>query len=621
MLVRPLVLALVLVGFTTLHLLIGGTRLVFALPAFAAIAAAALLASISPASPHRSSSSRLAIGSAAFFFGVVIARSATSPFAYLAWPDLTTSVACALIYAIGVWWCPTPRDRLLVLAVGGGLALFDLAVGAEQFRAGNDWMPFGFLRPADYRFRASGMFICPNHLAGYLEVVALFAFGGALWLRTSGKLRVCLGYLGALGVAGLVLTGSRGGFLAFAAGAATLGALALHRRAQYTDGAGIRRSLLVGLVLVTLGGSGAWLAITQSEFLRARAARLLDQSDLRLRLWPAAIDQFRLAPSVGTGAGTYLIYGRKFRRESVQQDPIHVHNDYLQLLAEYGFIGAFSGLLFLAAHLRAGWRSHQHLLERGGSGNGRSNAAALNQGALAAAAAFAVHSVLDFNLHIPSNALFLAWVASLLANPGIPAPALPRDSAPMAVMAILSRIGLGAAAIWLGWFAWQRAPGEWHAENARVAVRDGASGVAINEAKAGLAVEDQNPWLNFYLGEARWTLAQQAVLPAVGRSFALAAADSYRSALRVFPSDSRILLQLGWVESMLGQRSQADEAFQLALKLDPRNAAIWTFYGHHLRRSGDRPAARRAYQRSLSLSENADARANLRELDAAGADS
>ena len=108
--------------------------------------------------------------------------------------------------------------------------------------------------------------------------------------------------------------------------------------------------------------------------LKGRATGLLDRRDARLMLWPSAIENFRVSPAFGTGSATFLYYGRKFRDPRLQSDPVRPHNDYLELLAEYGVAGAAAFLLFLGAHLRWGWRAFRYLSAHAGSGG--SNAAA-----------------------------------------------------------------------------------------------------------------------------------------------------------------------------------------------------------------------------------------------------
>src|SRR5207237_3331989 len=72
---------------------------------------------------------------------------------------------------------------------------------------------FSFIQPPEYGPRASGFYGCPDHLAGYLEVVALMGLSAACWSRWPVWLKVCAGYLSLMGFVGILLTGSRGGYL------------------------------------------------------------------------------------------------------------------------------------------------------------------------------------------------------------------------------------------------------------------------------------------------------------------------------------------------------------------------------------------------------------------------
>src|SRR5205814_1225018 len=103
--------------------------------------------------------------------------------------------------------------------------------------------------------------------------------------------------------------------------------------------------------------TGGWLLIRQSPQLMDRAANVVTVDRGRVALWAAAIDQWKSQPVFGTGSGTYTFFGRQCRREEMQAEPGNVHNDYLHLLAEYGVVGTGAFLCFLAAHLRAGWRT------------------------------------------------------------------------------------------------------------------------------------------------------------------------------------------------------------------------------------------------------------------------
>jgi O-antigen ligase len=85
------------------------------------------------------------------------------------------------------------------------------------------------------------------------------------------------------------------------------------------------------------------------------------------------------------------------------------HNDYLQYLAELGAPAFLAGFLFMLGIFRHAVRSAM---------NQPSNDS--RYVALACAGSFAaimLHSLVDFNLYIPANAMLLAWIAGIAACP------------------------------------------------------------------------------------------------------------------------------------------------------------------------------------------------------------
>ena len=602
-----------MVGFGAVHLLIGGTRLLFALPGYGLIAFAAML-TVCSVRRVTVAPQRLAVATATLFFGYIAVRAAFSPVAYLAWPDLFSAVACLAVYLLFACHLTSPGIRLGWVTALAALALAGVLIGAQQVQMGGDWMPFGFLRPESYRGRATGFLICPNHLAGFLEVVGLFTLSILLWSRLAITWRIVAGYVALVCVTGLFMSGSRGGFLSFSAGMAALAVLSFLRWRRVVQASLAKPTIIVTIILVVGAGVG-WVALRQSALLERRAAALLDTEDVRLRLWPSAVEQAKLSPAVGTGAGTFLYYGRRFRPVGIELDPVSTHNDYLQLLAEFGWIGVALAFFFVWAHGRAGLRGFRQLCERGERHPwGLSNAAALNLGALASVAAYAVHSVVDFNLQIPANALLLASVGGMLANPSVEIDA-PRGPVTLGWRHYFPRLALMASGLWLTVFALPKLPGEWYAEQSRQALRDGHWLESANLARLGLEREQQNFHLPFQLGESQWEQSQHVRNPAIARSFAEAAIAPYRDALSLFPQDSQTLLKLAWALSRLGRTEEADAVFASALKWDPNSGAMYTFYGHHLRTTGRKRQAIEAYRRAIQLSSNPDAVANLAELE------
>ena len=97
--------------------------------------------------------------------------------------------------------------------------------------------------------------------------------------------------------------------------------------------------------------------------------------------------------------------------------PDRAHNDYLNLLADWGAAGGIivlAGMVAFGAGLRKTWK-HVRPSEND-FGRGLSNRFAFFLGAAAGLLALAVHSVVDFNLHIPANAILGVTLLALLSS-------------------------------------------------------------------------------------------------------------------------------------------------------------------------------------------------------------
>lgn len=602
-------------AFATIQLLIGGTRQLFALPTYGLLAVAALC-SLADLRRSKLAPNGWCLASAAVFFGWILARADASPVVYLARADALMVAGALIVYLLTACYLTDPRRRLWVLAVWVVLAAGNLAVGARQFAGDDKTTVFGFLRAAQYAGRASGFYICPDHLAGFLEITICLCLAMMVWSRTRAWVKILFGYVTLCCLAGMMLTGSRGGFLSLTCGGLVFTALTLWR-VRITAPERLGRSVAAVLVFAALAVGGGALALAHSRTLEARAHQLVTRDDIRLKIWPSAVAEFKENPVVGTGAGTFLYYGRRFRDPGMQLDPERVHNDYLQLLAEYGLVGVAGLLLFLGAHLRWGSRTFLVMCRRSagqGAGEG-SNAVAWNIGSLAAVVCLVAHSVVDFNLHIPANALALAFVFGTLANPGRSTDGtgaegnsrfrwidlLPRLALPLLGLAIL---GLGLP----------RLPGEYYAEKARVALRDGHPAVALDFARRGLEHATQNPYLYSYLGQARMQLAGDGPDTLIARSFRTGAVQAFVEGVRLAPQDSVLQGRLGDAYARVNDFDSAEKTFRQAFTWDPNSSWMWTYYGVYLQQAGLYPQARNAFGHAMGLDGNAFAFRNLNQI-------
>src|SRR4029077_509119 len=104
-----------------------------------------------------------------------------------------------------------PRIRFVFFLLA--LAAVQVLIGVVQFRRGDNYMLIPGLHRFDYEWRASGFYVCPNHLAGLLEVLGIFAISIVCWSRYPLWTKILVGYAAAMCYLGVILTGSRGGYL------------------------------------------------------------------------------------------------------------------------------------------------------------------------------------------------------------------------------------------------------------------------------------------------------------------------------------------------------------------------------------------------------------------------
>lgn len=196
------------------------------------------------------------------------------------------------------------------------------------------------------RFEVAGGVFDPNDTA----YVLLSLFPVCLYfLQFDAGLVKKLVALGAVcgAVATILLTGSRGGIIAF-------GAVLLMLLLMRTTGVGIGRKMLLLMLLAS-----SWFLVKD----KIDVERYLTLSDLssdynmtseggRIELWKEALDLSLAHPITGVGVGSFAFANDRARRldgESYLRWQA-VHNSYLQVAAEVGLIGF---AVFVLIHLRS----------------------------------------------------------------------------------------------------------------------------------------------------------------------------------------------------------------------------------------------------------------------------
>jgi hypothetical protein len=301
----------------------------------------------------------------------------------------------------------------------------------------------------------------------------------------------------------------------------------------------------------------------------------------RFDLWQAAIQQWKLEPWTGTGSGTYRFYGRLFRSDKMQQDPVAVHNDYLHFLSEYGVFGGVAFLLFFGIHVYRGLRSFARLgPQRLATGEpALSDRFALNLGALCAVAAFTVHSAVDFNMHIPANALLLAFVFGILANSGLDFATVKAQSARRSCRESRRfRRDIAARDVRAS------APGEYYANRARGPWKPKTRTLPFPSRQQALEYDESNPRIFFYLGRALSAIGEDKIRTEHRHAHYEAALAALRPGPLAKPLDGSHPLDMaelygGWVAS-----PEADDVHASRRERDPRAVHLNERYRLHLQR-------------------------------------
>jgi O-antigen ligase len=265
-----------------------------------------------------------------------------------------------------------------------------------------------------------GTYVNHNHYAGFLEMALPFAvvYPVALWRRTrtpgrspvAAALAACSVWaLAGLTFAAIVFSFSRMGFIATLASLFVMGMLALGtRRLNWAVRSRKRKVVTVGLV-ATLVLTG--FVFLPPDKLIGRFAQLVSTDPTgegRAQLWAETIPLTRAYPVLGCGLGGYETAFMKFKAFDPLVTDDFAHNDYLQLLAELGVVGFAIGATLALSLVGTAVRRAVNSADP--------DARYLAVACAGALAAILVHSLADFNLYIPANAMLLAWVAGMTAG-------------------------------------------------------------------------------------------------------------------------------------------------------------------------------------------------------------
>lgn len=265
---------------------------------------------------------------------------------------------------------------------------------------------------------AHGTFVNRNHFAGYLGMCSMLSLG---WLmgrmaeaggnppKGQSLKRRMMGMIGARGsemnaaiavacvtmMFAILFSLSRGGVLSAALAATAMAAATLYGRQR----------VFIAVIIAAASMAAAvslWYGLSPLE---QRFTKSVEQFESqRAIIWKSTAEMISDHPVTGTGFGTFRWSFERYSPPGGMTLTEHAHNDYLELAAETGIMGsaiaAAAFIYLLVCHI-------------GSAGKQKGLYGGITAGALGAFIYMAAHSLVDFNMHIPSNAMTFAIIGAL----------------------------------------------------------------------------------------------------------------------------------------------------------------------------------------------------------------
>jgi O-antigen ligase len=341
-------------------------------------------------------------------------------------------LAYTAFFALALRYVDSSRRlrALLYAVVIAGLASAIFGIARQVGQHGQEGFVLEYLRPGS----GYAQFINKNHFAYLAEMtlgvlLGIVAGGGVRRAKALVPLALALPVWAAL-----VLSNSRGGLFAMLCQVIFLGAAFGVTRADVRAAGGggserfarhnsfldrvarskAARAALVAALLATVVVGTVWVG---GDAIADRVASVGEEATSqaveptrtgRKDIWAATWEMFEDHPLAGVGFGGYWIAVSRYHKGSGASVPQQAHSDYLETLASGGIVGAGLVALFVLLLVK-----QSAPLLRAGSPFER----AARLGALTGLCGVCVHSLVEFGLHVPSNAYAALALAAVAVAP------------------------------------------------------------------------------------------------------------------------------------------------------------------------------------------------------------
>jgi O-antigen ligase len=240
-----------------------------------------------------------------------------------------------------------------------------------------------------------------NHMAGFLEMAIPFLIVFFLIRQRNIGIKLGLIFLVLFLLVIQAFTQSRGGWVS------TIGAMNFMMVVMLTQ----KRFKNIKLILVLVGATLVLsVFILVSTPIVERVMTLGEQIETesmvgRLKAWTGTIDLIKDHPYIGTGPGTYAIESTKYQSPGLEVMFIQAHNDYLHFIADIGILIIPIMFWILFVFFKTGFKNI--------SSSSRQTMG-FTLGVMTSVVGILIHSIIDFNLLIPANAMIFTVIVGIV---------------------------------------------------------------------------------------------------------------------------------------------------------------------------------------------------------------
>lgn len=443
-----------------------------------------------------------------------------------------------------------------------------------------------------YPHRGTGTFISPNNLAGFLEMILPLALAYTITSRLKALPKIFTGYAAVVILAGIVVAVSRGSWIATVLALLVFFAILMFHHTHR----------MPAVALLALFVSGVLFFAPHDVLFMSRVKNLKEASgdvtrDSRYQIWHDAVQLWHENPWWGIGPAHFDYRFGKYRPELVQRSPDRVHNDYLNTLTDFGIVGiTLVSLAIIAVLTCAVWTWRYVRGKPNTLGEHRSNKLALVLGAGVGLVAILIHSFVDFNMHIPANAILAVTLMALLTcyvrfateRYWFTARIFPKTLITVALAVGLVYLGSQAARSAQESFWLMRAEKSEPNSAAQIAALEKAFSADPKNFETARAIGEAYRVKSWPFNDGYQADAQEAM-------------KWFKRATELNPYDDSSYLRYGMCLDHLDQHDQAFVFFDRANRMDSNSYFNNAYMGWHYCQIGDYAAAREWLMRSHML--------------------